>query len=70
VHFDAETNGLLNPLSQINYPKIEFSNVDDLAKFLKAWPLTRNNAEEFRTESLHVVNEYYFPMQDINLLID
>jgi hypothetical protein len=70
VHFDAETNGLLNPLSQINYPKIEFSNVDDLAKFLKGWRLTRNNAEEFRTESLRLVNEYYFPMQDINLLID
>jgi len=69
VHFDAETNGLLNPLSQINYPKIEFSNVEDLANFLKTWPLSRNNAEEFRAESLRVVNEYYFPMQDINLLI-
>jgi hypothetical protein len=70
VHFDAETNGLLNPLSQVNYPKIEFSNTDDLAKFLKTWPLSRNNAEEFRAESLRVINEYYFPMQDIKLLID
>ena len=70
VHFDAETNGLLNPLSQINYPKIEFSNIYDLAKFLKTWPLSRNNAEDFRSECLHVISEYYFPMQDINLLID
>jgi hypothetical protein len=70
VHFDAEANGLLNPLSEINYPKIEFSNVNDLAKFLKAWPLTRNNTEEFCSESWQVINDYYFPMQDINLLVD
>jgi hypothetical protein len=70
VHFDAETKGLLNPLSEIKYPKIEFSNVNDLAKFLKTWPLTRNNADVFRAESLKVINDYYFPMQDVNLLID
>jgi hypothetical protein len=70
VHFDAETNGLLNPLSEIKYPKIEFSNVNDLAEFLKTWPPTRNNADEFRAESLKVINDYYFPMQDVNFLID
>ena len=70
VHFDAEMDGLLNPLSQINFPKMEFSDVDELTEFLKGWPLMRNNSPEFRLESSKVVKDYYFPMKDINLLID
>lgn len=70
VHFDAEMDGLLNPLSQINFPKMEFSDVDELTEFLKGWPLMRNNTPEFRLESSKVVKDYYFPMKDINLLID
>ena len=70
VHFDAEMDGFLNPLSQINFPIMEFSDVDELAEFLKGWPLMRNNSPEFRLESSEVVKDYYFPMKDINLLID
>jgi hypothetical protein len=70
VHFDTEMDGLLNPLSQINYPKMEFSDPEKLAEFLKGWPLMRNNTPEFRLESSQVVRDYYFPMSDINLLID
>lgn len=70
VHFDAESKGLLNPLSEIKYPKIEFSNINDLVKFLKTWPLSRNNTPEFRAESLQVISDYYFPLGEINSLID
>jgi hypothetical protein len=70
VHFDAEMDGLLNPLSQIYFPKMEFSDVDELVEFLKSWPLMRNNTPEFRQESSEVVKNYYFPMKDINSLID
>jgi hypothetical protein len=70
VHFDAEMDGLLNPLSQINYPKMEFSDADKLVGFLKGWPLMRNNTPKFRLESSKVVSDYYIPMRDINLLID
>ncbi len=70
VHFDAEMEGLLNPLSHINFPTIEFSDVDELAEFLKSWSLMRNNTPEFRRESSKVVRDYYFPMRDINSVID
>lgn len=70
VHFDAEMNGYLNPLSQINFPAIEFSDVDELAEFLKGWPLMRNNTPEFRLKISEVVKNYYYPLADINLLID
>jgi hypothetical protein len=70
VHFDTEMDGLLNPLSQINYPKMEFSDPEKLAEFLKGWPQMRNNTLEFRLESFQVFSDYYFPMSDINLLID
>jgi hypothetical protein len=69
VHFDAETMGLLNPLSQVNYPKFEFSDVNQLANFLQQWPLKRNSSPEFRAESLQVIGDYYFPMRDLNSLI-
>jgi len=69
VHFDAETMGLLNPLSQVNYPKFEFSDVNQLANFLQKWPLTRNNSPRFRAESSQIISDYYFPMQDVNSLI-
>ena len=70
VHFDAEMDGFLNPLSQINFPIMEFSDVDELAEFLRDWPLMRNNTPDFRRASSEVVKNYFYPMKDINLLID
>jgi len=70
VHFDSNTDGSLNPLSQTGYPKIEFSNVEELTEFLKSFPLVYNNAKNFREESSLFIKKYYIPLQDINLLID
>lgn len=70
VHFDTEKNGYLNPLSQVECPKKAFSSVEELAEFLKGYPLTLNNTADFREECVRVNINYYFPMEDINLLID
>lgn len=70
VHFDSNADGSLNPLSQTGYPKIEFSNIEELAEFLKSLPLIFNNTEYFRKESSLLVKQYYMPLHDINLLID
>ena len=43
---------------------------DELAEFLRDWPLMRNNTPDFRRASSEVVKNYFYPMKDINLLID
>ena len=70
VHFDAEKNGFLNPLSLIEYPKFEFSTIEELAEFLQSYPLAKNGTIDFREDCFKVIKNYYLPMQNLNLLID